>query len=208
MSATAAAIGERAATAAILADSEDAWAHYALGCVYLFTRRFDASLIEFEVALRLNPNFSLARGYYGLSLSYCGRWEDANAAATRALRLSPRDPLSALYYGVAAYAQFVGRNYHEAMSLAREAIRQREDFVGAHRVLAAAAGMAGLNDIATVELQECSGAAQYFPQLARGQHADQAGVRSRALFGRLPSRRLAIGLERDARGTPKCKLGL
>ena len=152
--ATAAAIGERAATAAILADSEDAWAHYALGCVYLFTRRFDASLTEFEVALRLNPNFSLARGYYGLSLSYCGRWEDANAAATRALRLSPRDPLSALYYGVAAYAQFVGRNYHEAMSLAREAIRQREDFVGAHRVLTAAAGMAGLNDIATVELEE------------------------------------------------------
>ena len=152
--ATATAIAERAAAAAILADSEDAWAHYALGCVYLFTRRFDASLTEFEVALRLNPNFSLARGYYGLSLSYCGRWEDANAAATRALRLSPRDPLSALYYGVAAYAQFVGRNYHEAISLAREAIRQREDFVGARRVLTAAAGMAGLNDIATVELQE------------------------------------------------------
>ena len=72
----------------------------------------------------------------------------------RALRLSPRDPFSALYYGVAAYAQFVGRNYDEAISLAREAIRQREDFVGAHRVLTAAAGMAGLNDIATVELQE------------------------------------------------------
>ena len=57
------------------ADSEDPWAHHALGCVYLFTRRFDDSLAEFELALQLNPNFSLAQGYYGLALSYCGRWQ-------------------------------------------------------------------------------------------------------------------------------------
>ena len=76
--ATAVPIAERAALAAIRADSEDPWAHHALGCVYLFTRRFDDSLAEFELALRLNPNFSLAQGYYGLALSYCGRWEEAD----------------------------------------------------------------------------------------------------------------------------------
>ena len=36
----------------------------------------------------------------------CGRWEEADVAARRALRLSPRDPFSAVYYGIAAYAQF------------------------------------------------------------------------------------------------------
>ncbi len=147
-------IAERAALAAIQADSEDPWAHYALGSVYLFTRRFEDSLAEFELALRLNPNFSLAQGYYGLVLSYCGRWEDADKAARRARRLSPRDPFSAIYSGIAAYAQFVGRNYQEAMRLAREAIRQRGDFVGAHRVLTAAAGMAGQAEIATSALRE------------------------------------------------------
>jgi tetratricopeptide (TPR) repeat protein len=152
--ATATPIAERAALAATLADSEDPWAHYALGCVYMFTRRFDDSLAEFELALRLNPNFSLAQGYYGLTLSYCGRWEEANVAAQRALRLSPRDPFSAVYYGIAAYAQFVGRNYDEAMRLSREGIRQRGDFVGAHRVLTAAAGMAGEADVAKAALQE------------------------------------------------------
>ena len=152
--ATAAPIAERAALAAIRADSEDPWAHYALGCVYLFTRRFDDSLAEFELALQLNPNFSLAQGYYGLALSYCGRWEEADAAARRALRLSPRDPFSAVYYGIAAYAQFIGRDYDEAMRLAREAIRQRGDFVGAHRVLTAAAAMAGQDDVAKAALQE------------------------------------------------------
>ena len=56
--------------------------------------------------------------------------------------MSPRDPFSAIFTGIAAYAQFVARNYDEAMRLAREAIRQRSDFVGAHRVLTTAAGMA------------------------------------------------------------------
>jgi len=55
------------------------------------------------------------------------------------LRLSPRDPFSAVYYGIAAYAQFSGRNYDETIRLSREGIRQRTDLVGAHRVLTAAA---------------------------------------------------------------------
>jgi tetratricopeptide (TPR) repeat protein len=147
-------IAERAALAAMRADSEDPWAHCALASVYLFLRRFEDSLAEFEMALRLNPNFSLAQGYYGLALSYCGRWEDADLAARRALRLSPRDPFSAIYCGIAAYAQFIGRDYAEAMRLAREGLRQRSDFVGAHRVLTAAAGMAGERDVAKVALQE------------------------------------------------------
>ena len=147
-------VAESAALAAIRADSEDPRAHYALGNVYLFKRRFDDSLAEFELALQLNPNFSLAQGYYGLTLSYCGRWEDADLAARRALRLSPRDPFSAIFCGIAAYSQFAGHNYDEAIRLARESVRQRNDFVGGHRVLTAAAGMLGQEEIAKAALRE------------------------------------------------------
>jgi TolB-like protein/cytochrome c-type biogenesis protein CcmH/NrfG len=147
-------VAKRAALAAIAADSEDPWAHHALGCVYMFERQFEESLAEFETALRLNPNFSLAQGYHGLALSYCGRVEEALEAAKRALRLSPRDPFSAVFYGIASYAKFVGRNYADAMRLSRAAIRQRGDFVGGHRVLTAAAGMAGERDVAAAALQE------------------------------------------------------
>jgi TolB-like protein len=147
-------IAERAAATAILVDSEDPWAHLALGSVYLFARRFEDSLAEFQAALRLNPNFSLAQGYYGLTLAYYGRPEEATTAAQRALRLSPRDPLAAVYCGIAAYAQYVGRDYEEAMRHARVGIRLRGDFVGAHRVLTAAAGMAGSEDIAKAALLE------------------------------------------------------
>ena len=152
--ASVASIAENAALAAIRADGEDPWAHLALGCVHLYSCRFDDSLAEFELALRLNPNFSFAQGYYGLTLSYCGRWQDAALAASRALRLSPRDPLLAIYNGIAAYAQFVGRNYDEAMRLARQAVRERADFVGAHRVLTSAAGMAGQTEVAAASLRE------------------------------------------------------
>src|SRR5262249_39178416 len=146
--------GERAALAAILADSEDPWAHFALGSVYMHARRHDDSLAEFELALRLNPSFALAQGYYSLALSYSGRWQDAQVEARRALRLSPRDPYLAIYSGISAYAEYVGCNYDEAMRLAREGIRQRGDFVGAHRVLTAAAGMTGQSDVAKAALQE------------------------------------------------------
>jgi TolB-like protein len=145
-------IAERAAAAAIAADREDPWAHHALGLACLFTRRFDDSLSEFQWALRLNPNFSLARGYYGLTLAYSGRWQEGIAEARRALRLSPRDPFSALYCGIAAYSEFVGRNYGEAIRLAQEAVRQRSDFVGAHRVLTAAAAMSGETEVAKASL--------------------------------------------------------
>jgi tetratricopeptide (TPR) repeat protein len=152
--ASAGSVAEKAALAAIRADGEDPWAHFALGNVHLFARRFEDSLAELELALRLNPNFSWAQGYYSLVLSYCGRPREAAVAASRALRLSPRDPLLAVYHGIAAYAEFVGRNYGEAMRLARQALRERSDFVGAHRVLTAAAGMAAETEVATDALGE------------------------------------------------------
>src|SRR5262249_62050251 len=97
--ATAAPIAERAATAAVQLDREDAWAHTALGSVYFSTRRLDDALSEFETALRLNSNFCLAQGYYALALSYAGRTEDSFEAAQRAIRLPPPGARLAIYYG-------------------------------------------------------------------------------------------------------------
>jgi len=143
-------IAERAAVAAVQLDREDAWSHTALGSVYFSTRRLDDALSEFETALRLNPNFCLAQGYYALALSYAGRHEDSFEAAQRAIRLSPRDPALAIYYAIAGYARFLSRRYDEAIALAREAIRHRGDLTGAYRVLVVSASMSG--DAATAEM--------------------------------------------------------
>jgi TolB-like protein/Tfp pilus assembly protein PilF len=152
--ATAVPMAERAALGAVRADSQDPWAHLALATVYVHRGRFDDSLAEFELALRLNSNFSLAQGYYGLVLSSVGRWQDGADAARRALRLSPRDPFSSIFSGVIAYAEFVGRNYDEAVRLAREGIRQRVEFAGGYRILTAAAAMAGDMELARTALEK------------------------------------------------------
>jgi hypothetical protein len=59
-----------------------------------------------------------------------------------------------VYYGIYSYSQFVGRNYEEAIKAAREGVRQRSDFVGAHRVLTAASAMTGQIEAAQTALQE------------------------------------------------------
>ena len=145
---------DRAAAAALRADSEDPWAQHAVGHVRLFQHRFDDSLAAFETAVRLNPSFSVAQAYHGLVLTYAGRWQDGAEAARRAFRLSPRDPFSALYHGILSYALYCGRDYEEAMRHAREAARQRGDFTGGLRVALAAAGMLGREDVARETLAE------------------------------------------------------
>jgi TolB-like protein/Tfp pilus assembly protein PilF len=152
--AEAAPLAEDAATKAVQLDRDDAWAHTALGSVYFSTRRLADALSEFETALRLNSNFCLAQGYYALALSYAGRTEDSFEAAQRAIRLSPRDPSLAIYYGIAGYARFMARQYDEAIALAREAIRHRGDLTGAYRVLAVSAAMSGDTQLAETALAE------------------------------------------------------
>jgi hypothetical protein len=51
-----------------------------------------------------------------VSLVRLFRWRERAEAARRALRLSPWDPLH-FYYGVAAYAAYVERDYEEAIRL-------------------------------------------------------------------------------------------
>jgi hypothetical protein len=60
----------------------------------------------------------------------------------------------AIYYGVAAYARFLEKNYAEAILLARDAVRHRGDLSGAYRVLTVAAGMSGDSALAATALQE------------------------------------------------------
>jgi tetratricopeptide (TPR) repeat protein len=147
-------VAERAARAAIRADDEDPWAHLAMGTVNMFLERADDALAAFESALSLNPNFSLAQAYRGVTLSDVGRWREGGDTASRVLRLSPRDPFSAIYNNVLGYTAFFRCDYDEAMRMMRTSIGQRPDYVGSCRIFVAAAAMKGEIDVAKAALRE------------------------------------------------------
>ena len=147
-------LAERAAIAALRIDNEDPWAHLGAAFVHARLGRTAESLASFDTALRLNPSFSLAHGCRGLVLIWDGQWRAGVEAAQRARRLSPRDPYAAIYYAVEAYAAYVERDYAECIELCRKSIRQRSDFVGGWRVMAAAAGMTGDTAVAAEALRE------------------------------------------------------
>jgi len=146
-------IAERAALAAVRIDDEDPWAHLGLAFTQARLGRLAESRTSFETALQLNPNFSLAHGIYGLVLSWSGRWREGAESARRALRLSPRDPLAAMFYAVAAYAAYIERDYAESIALCRKSIRLRNDFVAGWRVMVAAAGMTGDTAVAAEAME-------------------------------------------------------
>ena len=148
-------VAERAAIAAVRIDNEDPWAHLGRSPSFMPVSAAPENRSPRSTPRsRLNPSFSLAHGCRGLVLIWDGQWREGVEAAQRALRLSPRDPYAAIYYGVAAYAAYVERDYAKCVALCRKSIRQRSDFVGGWRVMAAAAGMSGDTDVAAEALRE------------------------------------------------------
>ena len=134
------------------ADSEDPWAHYALGNVYLFARRSrtcsqssswrcsSTPIFHWRRRLRSGPGVLRALGR--------SRRCSPSCAASK-----PRDPFSAIYYGIEAYAQFIGGNDGEAMSFSSR-LSAAQRFRRRPPGSTAAAGMAGQYDVAKVALQE------------------------------------------------------
>jgi adenylate cyclase len=138
---------------AVKLDPQDPWGHLALGHAYGFRRRSKDAIAAMEEALRLNPNFALARGFYGLVLGWAGDGEQALAQLDLAERLSPRDALNFHYPSLRSVAHFATGDYDAAAEQARQGIRLNSDATGPYRVLAASCGQLGQLDEArsTVE---------------------------------------------------------
>ena len=109
------ALASDAAHKALFLDSNEPWAHVALGYVLAWSGRADDAIVEYERALALNPNFAIAHWLFALALCYLGRSDEALAHGDQAERLSPRDLLARGNAGVSnnvrAIACFVAGRY-------------------------------------------------------------------------------------------------
>ena len=132
------AAAESKLTKALSSVPDHAYAHLALGSVYILTRRTALGIAQCEHALQLDRN--LAGGYAAIAFGQTldGRAEDTEAYIGEALRLSPRDPTAYIWMGVAGSAKLCLGRYEQAVDWFRRAIESNRTYAPAYFNLAAA----------------------------------------------------------------------
>ena len=135
--------GHEQALAATALDEHDAWGHIALGYEALMACRTEESIAAFNRAVDLNPNSAAARGHLGHGLAFSGRDQEAIRYSEEAIRLSPFDPMMALFLGNIAVSHYLAGRHAESHRYASEAARVRPGFYGAHRLRCASLAQMG-----------------------------------------------------------------
>ncbi|HYM11707.1 MAG TPA: protein kinase [Bryobacterales bacterium] len=127
---------ESAASKALEIDDSLAEAHASLGWAKLtHDWAWPDAEREFKRSLELNPNYAVARHWYGEYLMLMGRTEEALAQVKQAQQLEPLSPVISLATGSTLY--YAGR-YDEAIEQCRKTIAMDPNFVEAHVFLARA----------------------------------------------------------------------
>jgi tetratricopeptide (TPR) repeat protein len=99
-----------------------------------------------DQALILNPNLAAGWLLSGLVNGWLGRPEVEIERATRAVRLSPLDPLTSLAFCIIGAGHLLVGRYDEASSWAEKGLWQQPNYAGAARVAAASHALAGRLD--------------------------------------------------------------
>lgn len=87
---------ETAFRAVLTKGGETAYVHNNLGIVLQERGQHEKAVVEFRAAARLDPAYAAPRILLGSSLLALGRVAEARAAAERAVKLAPREPLARL----------------------------------------------------------------------------------------------------------------
>jgi Flp pilus assembly protein TadD len=104
-------------------------------------------------AIDLTPNLALAYFMLGVMRVFLGRFEQASDPFQRAIRLSPREPLTFFFANHRALAQYHLQRYEDAAKIARMAIGMRPTHM-LYRTLAACYGQLGRAEEARAALAE------------------------------------------------------
>ena len=120
-----------------------AMAGYALAYV---VHDLDTAADFVERALMLDPNLAAAWEYSGAIRAWLSDADTAVERLTRALRLSPLDPLLPRRYNMIGFSHFIAGRYEEALSWAKRALRVQPDYLPALRLVAAAGVQTGRTD--------------------------------------------------------------
>ena len=137
-------------------DSTLAEAHFILAALRTWSDwDWEGGETEFRRAIKLNPNYALARAHYSLLLNVMRRPEEAMAQIERALELDPFNHFFQTNYG--GHLMFA-RRYDDAIVQFRNALRTAPNFGPAHGNLWSAFHQKRMYDEALAQAQNFASA--------------------------------------------------
>ena len=117
---------------------DDPTALFLVGGASHFMARHRASVGLLERAIQLNPNLAMAHCLLAISYASIDRPADGLAHIETALRLSPRDPMTYLFFAGQALCRFVSGDFLGAVSSAERGIGINPGSTDSHLYMAAA----------------------------------------------------------------------
>jgi tetratricopeptide (TPR) repeat protein len=124
-----------------------------MGLVLCLTNRPARGIEELERALAIDPNLAAAHGHIGFAHSLIGRAQEAEAHLHKALRLSPRDPLTWSWFVQIGGAKAYLGEFEDALPWLRKSIDANRNSPWAFLYLAACLAHLGRLDEARREVR-------------------------------------------------------
>ena len=124
---------------------DDPTALFLIGGASHFMARHRASIGLLERAIELNPNLAMAHGLLAISYASIDRPAVGLVHVEKAMRLSPRDPMTYLFYAAQALCKFVSGDLSGAICSAERGISINPSSCDNHFYMAAA--LAELNEL-------------------------------------------------------------
>jgi len=122
---------------AITLEDRNEYAHWAMGMIDLYRGNHNKAIAEYQRAIELNPNFSLAYGSLGTALNYIGEFDESIRNNETAIRSDPMDISIAFRFTSIALAHYLAGRYGEAEEWARKAVYRKPNWYMGHTMLAA-----------------------------------------------------------------------
>ena len=144
--------GMKMAQKALAMDDSTPGLHAILSALYTIKREHDKAIAEGERAVATEPGSAGSNGYYGFSLNFGGRPEEAIPIVQRAIRLNPVGD-TGLFVQLGHAYRLTGR-FEEAVSEYKKALQRSPDNLVAHVVLAVTYSMMGREKEARAEASE------------------------------------------------------
>jgi TolB-like protein/class 3 adenylate cyclase/Tfp pilus assembly protein PilF len=138
---------------ALVVDRNFYWAHFAKGYVLVAQKRFEEAIAEMEQTLALNPSFVGCYIPLCQANNFLGRPERCIEYADKAIRLSPRDPLLAVFYAEKAWSLLMLQRDDQAIEWLRRTLAVMPERSIQQALLASALALTGRQAEAREALQ-------------------------------------------------------